>query len=76
MAFAEVSGEAVEGTPKNHQRRSVPIPRFLVDELAAHVAGKGRDQLVFTAPNGGPLRKPTSGHGCSGRRRRRSGWLG
>jgi hypothetical protein len=25
----------------------VPIPRFLVDELAAHVAGKARDELVF-----------------------------
>jgi integrase len=34
----------------------VPIPRFLVDELAEHVAGKPRDALVFTAPNGGPLR--------------------
>ncbi|MCM0675221.1 hypothetical protein NCC78_11055, partial [Micromonospora phytophila] len=31
VAFAEVGGELVEGTPKNHQRRSVPIPRFLVD---------------------------------------------
>ncbi|WBB65380.1 site-specific integrase [Micromonospora sp. WMMD812] len=56
VAFAEVGGELVEGTPKNHQRRSVPIPRFLVDELAAHVAGKRRDELVFTAPAGGPLR--------------------
>lgn len=55
-AFAEVGGELVEGTPKNHQRRSVPIPRFLVDDLAAQVAGKGRDDLVFTAPGGGPLR--------------------
>ncbi|WP_278045589.1 hypothetical protein [Micromonospora kangleipakensis] len=34
----------------------MPIPRFHVDELAAHVAGKGRDALVFTAPNGGPPR--------------------
>jgi Phage integrase family len=34
----------------------VPIPRFLVDELAAHVAGKPKDALVFTAPNDGPLR--------------------
>ncbi len=34
----------------------MPIPRFLVDELAAHVAGKGKAELVFTAPNGGPLR--------------------
>ncbi len=56
VAFAEVGGELVEGTPQNHQRRSVPIPRFLVDELAAHVAGRRPDELVFTAPNGGPLR--------------------
>jgi integrase len=56
VAFAEVGGRLIEGTPKNHQRRSVPIPRFLVDELAAHVAGKRRDDLVITAPNGGPLR--------------------
>ncbi|MEV4389717.1 tyrosine-type recombinase/integrase, partial [Micromonospora sp. NPDC049580] len=56
VAFTEVGGELVEGTPKNHQRRSVPIPRFLVDELAAHVAGKRREDLVFTAPHGEPLR--------------------
>jgi integrase len=56
VAFTEVRGELIEGTPKNHQRRSVPIPRFLVDELAAHVAGKRPTDLVFIAPNGGPLR--------------------
>jgi integrase len=56
VAYTEVRGELIEGTPKNHQRRSVPIPRFLVDELAAHVAGKRSADLVFTAPNGGPLR--------------------
>ena len=28
-------------TPKNHQRRAVPMPRFLADELAEYVAGKG-----------------------------------
>ena len=55
-AFAEIGGQLMEGTPKNHQRRSVPIPRFLVDELAAHIAGKRPDELVFTAPGGGPLR--------------------
>jgi integrase len=55
-AFAEIGGKLVEGAPKNHQRRSVPVPRFLVDELAAHIAGKRPDELVFTAPNGGPLR--------------------
>jgi integrase len=56
VAFPEERGELIEGTPKNHQRRSVPIPRFLVDELAAHAAGKRSADLVFTAPNGGALR--------------------
>jgi integrase len=37
----------VWGTPKSHQRREVSIPTFLVDQLAAHVSGKGPDDLVF-----------------------------
>ena len=41
------------GTPKGHERREVPIPRFLVDELATHVAGKAPDDLVFTGVRGG-----------------------
>lgn len=51
-----VRGVQTWGTPKGHERREVPIPRFLVDELAGHVAGKGRDDLVFTGPRGGALR--------------------
>jgi len=41
-AFVEVRGQLVEGTPKTHQKRTVPLPRFLVDDLAAHVEGSGR----------------------------------
>lgn len=38
-------------------RRMVSFPPFLADELAAHLtAHPGRDGLVFTAPEGGPLR--------------------
>lgn len=38
-------------------RRTVSFPPFLADELAAHLtAHPGRDGLVFTAPEGGPLR--------------------
>jgi integrase len=44
-----VRGVQTWGTPKGHERREVPVPRFLVDELAVHVAGKERDELVFTA---------------------------
>ena len=30
-AFVEVRGQLVEGTPKTHQMRTVPLPRFLVE---------------------------------------------
>ena len=49
----EVDGVMVFGTPKSHQCRSVPIPRSLVDELAAACAGKAPTDFVFTAPKGG-----------------------
>jgi integrase len=55
-ASTEAGGYVVVGTPKTHQRRSVPIPRFLVDELADHIAGKSPDDLVFTAQAGTVLR--------------------
>ena len=48
-----VRGAQTWGTPKGHERRSVPIPQFLADELAAHVAGKARDELVFPGEKGG-----------------------
>ncbi|WP_091112301.1 tyrosine-type recombinase/integrase [Geodermatophilus dictyosporus] len=54
-AVADVNGHAVFGTPKTHQRRQVPVPRFLADELAAQVAGKGPAEFVFTAERGGLL---------------------
>ena len=47
----------VWGTPKTHQRREVPIPRFLAEQLAAHVARQGPEDLVFTGVRrGSPLR--------------------
>ena len=50
----------VWGTPKSHQRREVAIPSFLVADLAAHVAGKEPDDLVFGGiRNGQPLRVST-----------------
>ena len=53
-------GKIVWGTPKSHEARSVPLPRFLADELAPHLAGRGGDDLVFTAPRGGVLRNRTA----------------
>jgi integrase len=49
----------VWGTPKSHERRQVPIPRFLVAELRNQIAGKEPDELVFNGVRGGgPLRAP------------------
>jgi integrase len=50
------SGGLVWSTPKTHERRSVPFPAVLADELAALMVGKGRDALVFTDSRGGVLR--------------------
>ncbi len=51
-----VRGAQTWGTPKGHERREVPIPRFLVDELACHIAGMDPNDLVFTGEKGGALR--------------------
>lgn len=55
-AVTEVRGELVWGTPKDHQQRSVPFPRLLVDPLAEWMAGKSPEDLLFTARKGGVLR--------------------
>jgi len=56
----DVDGRLVWGTPKTHESRSVPFPAFLGVELAAAMAGKGPDELVFTGARGGVLRHNTS----------------
>ena len=50
------SGGLVWSTPKTYERRSVPFPAALADELAALMVGKARDDLVFTDQRGGVLR--------------------
>jgi integrase len=55
-SVTEVNGKAVFGTPKNHQRRSVPVPGFLSEDLAATLAGKAPGELAFPSPDGGVLR--------------------
>jgi hypothetical protein len=55
-AVVDVNGRLVFGTPKDQQTPSVPVPRFLVDELVAQLAGKVPDELVFTSPRGATLR--------------------
>jgi integrase len=59
------SGGLVWSTPKTHERRSVPFPAVLADEMAALMVGMGRDELVFTDMHGGVLRNPIGGQGSS-----------
>ena len=56
-AVTEINGGALAwGTPKSHEARSVPLPGFLVDELAAHLADRVKGDLVFSTVNGDVLR--------------------
>jgi integrase len=42
-------------TPKSHKARTVPIPRFLVDDPVTVRAGRSPGDLVFTNSSGGML---------------------
>jgi integrase len=55
-SVTEVNGLCVFTDTKNHQQRSVPFPKFLTDDLTTLLAGKGPEDLAFTAPEGGVLR--------------------
>ena len=58
--YVVVDGHVEASDPKNHERREVPVARFLVDELAAHVAGMAGDELVFGGEKAGlPMRSRT-----------------
>jgi integrase len=55
----EVDGRLVWGPTKTYASRTVPLPRFLCEQLAAYLGGRshGPEDLVFAAPQGGPLRE-------------------
>jgi integrase len=54
----QVGGVVHVGTPKNHQRRTVPFPKFIAEQLARQCEGKGRNDLVFPGDNGHHMRLP------------------
>lgn len=64
-ALTVVGGRTEVGPTKTYARRSVGIPRSIVDDLGVYLAQRsaalGRplspDDYVFTAPRGGPLRR-------------------
>ena len=47
-----VKGVMTFGPTKGHDRREVPLPRFLLDDLARQVAGRAAGDLVFTGERG------------------------
>jgi integrase len=54
--YTDVRGELALGPVKNHEKRSVPIPRSFADELGSLASGRGQNDLLFRAPEGGPMR--------------------
>src|SRR6478752_1470234 len=57
----EVGSRVVIGTPKSHKCRTVPVPAFVVERLAAQCEGKEREDLLFTGPAG--FMRPPRGTG-------------
>jgi integrase len=57
-AATEVNGRLAWGPTKTGERRTVPFPHFLADQLGTYLADRPHapDDLVFTMPAGGPLR--------------------
>ena len=58
-SLGEVNGHLTFGETKTHQQRNVVLPEFLLTAFEDHLStavGEGSDSLVFTGPDGGPLR--------------------
>jgi integrase len=56
-AATEVGGTIYFGLPKTHETRTVILPRLVMARLEPLIKGRDADDLVFTAPKGGPLRQ-------------------
>lgn len=72
-AVVDVNGRMIFGAPKSHQSRSVPVPSFLRDDLAAQLAGKAPRDFVFPSSTGSPLRVQNWRRGCFDRAARNVG---
>lgn len=56
QTIVEAGGKVHVKPPKDNEIRSVPVPSFLVEKIAAHIVGADIGDLIFTSPRGGPLR--------------------
>ncbi len=55
-AVVDLGGKLILGTPKSHQEREVPVPKFLAELLAHELHGRTADDPAFPSPRGGFLR--------------------
>jgi hypothetical protein len=55
-SITDVGGRLVLGPPKTHETRTVIVPRFVIDRILPLLEDKDHDDLVFSAPQGGPVR--------------------
>jgi integrase len=46
----------VEGDPKNHDARTVPVPKFLAPLIATEIGNRAEGELLFPSRRGGYLR--------------------
>ena len=58
-----VGRQIIVGTTKGHKRRTVPLPDFLVPQLARQCEGRTRDDLVFPGDDDRHMPRP---HNVSG----------
>lgn len=52
-----VNAKWAEDTPKNHERRDVPMPRIVMDALKPICEQREHEERVFRDVRGGPIRK-------------------
>jgi integrase len=55
-SVTEDNGRLVWDTTKTGKGRTVPLPRFLAEQISTSFVGKGPDDLVFQGTRGGVLR--------------------
>jgi integrase len=55
-SVTDVGGRLVTGPPKTYETRTVIVPKFVIDRVAPLLEGKTKNDFVFAAPQGGPVR--------------------
>lgn len=55
-SVTEVNGKLEWSTPKDKERRSVPVPKFVMDEIETLIEDRADDDQVFTSARGEVLR--------------------